>query len=181
MSMADQNPKQGPSGIFLRPRSPQRFRFSESESSLDQTIMDESCSSMNENRDQEKLSSSFNTGMHDLTMDARMESMERENSSNDNVSSNNLERFKVRIMELRPTELKSAQAFVDRGITEQFFGKYLCSIANTVVSNCEHYLKASEQGMSLQFLNEQELQDIYEDIALDDDNDSIIKEMNVPM
>ena len=66
------------------------------------------------------LSSSMNMGMDSMAIFDTSGLMELKTFVTSVGSSSNLENFQIRMQQLRPMELKSAQAFIDRGITEKF-------------------------------------------------------------
>ena len=66
------------------------------------------------------LSSSMNMGMDSMAIFDTSGLMELETSLTSIGLCSNLENFQIRMQQLRPMEQKSAQAFIDRGITEKF-------------------------------------------------------------
>ena len=67
------------------------------------------------------LSSSMNMGMDSMAIFDTSGLMELETSLTSIGSCSNLENFQIRMQQLRPMEQKSAQAFIDCGITKKVY------------------------------------------------------------
>ena len=115
--MADRSPTPGPSRLR---RSPPRLFFSASSNDLDDIIMDESCSFINQINGNENLSLSFNSGLKNLGINTSMDIMNSENTTEKNASPANLDEFATKMKELKPVERKTAQAFIDSDMKEKY-------------------------------------------------------------
>ena len=115
--MVDRSPTPGTSGLR---RTPPKLLFSESTNYLDDTTMNGSSILTNEIIGKENLSLSFNTGLQNLGIDTSMDIMDWENTTEKNASPENSNEFATKMKQLKPIERKTAQAFIDSDMTDNY-------------------------------------------------------------